>query len=293
MWETNPAIAAQGGWTKIMGQFARLLRRSSKARKALRSRPPLPGFPTAAPARKLIEERITMDKSSARNAGQAAPSPRLDGNRQGSILPAELAFARDALQPHVSAETMHYHFDKHYLGYVSKTNALIKGTDLAGATLEDIVRQAAWKRRRSLLVNAAQTWNHAFFWASLSPEGKTGPDAILASALEKAFGSLDSFRQKFIDKGLAHVGSGWLWLVCDKHRGLMLVTTDKAIPVWLGTDRVPLLVCDLWEHAYYLDWKNDRAAWLGAFIENCTNWDHAGRQLAALIKGQATWTYPG
>lgn len=215
------------------------------------------------------------------------------GDGQGAILPAELAFARDALEPHVSAETMHYHYDKHYLGYVSKTNALIKDTDLAGAPLEDVVRQAAWKRRRALLVNAAQTWNHAFFWASLSPEGHVGPDAILVSALEKVFGSLESFRQKFIEKGLSHVGSGWLWLVCDRNRGLLLVTTDKAIPVWLGTDRVPLLVCDLWEHAYYLDWKNDRAAWLGAFIENCTNWDHAGRQLAALVNGEATWAYPG
>lgn len=237
---------------------------------------------------------FARDKAAPRNTNgrgdslQHAPLAQTDPGDGGMIRPARLRFAQDALEPHVSAETMHYHYDKHYLGYVAKANALIKGTDLAALPLEDVVRQAAWKRRRALLVNASQAWNHAFFWACLSPDGKQGPDTILASALEKSFGSLENFRQKFIDKGMAHVGSGWLWLVWDKDRGLMLSTTDKTIPVWLATDRTPLLVCDLWEHAYYLDWKHDRAGWLTAFIENCVNWQTVGKQLASLVKGMPT-----
>lgn len=227
------------------------------------------------------------------NFAKTAPLPQTEHGGHGTIRPAKLRFAQDALEPHISAETMHYHYDKHYVGYVAKTNALVKGTELASMSLEDIVRQAAWKRRRALLVNSSQAWNHAFFWASLSPDGKNGPDASLASALETSFGSLENFRQKFIDKGMAHVGSGWLWLAWDRHRGLMLCTTDKTIPVWLATDRVPLMVCDLWEHAYYLDWKHDRAGWLTAFIENCVNWQHVSKQLASQFKGMPTWNYPG
>ncbi|MFC0589540.1 superoxide dismutase [Novosphingobium aquiterrae] len=207
------------------------------------------------------------------------------------LKPRPLGFAYDALEPHVSAETMHYHFDKHYLGYLAKVNAMVAGTNLAALPLEDMVRQAAWKRKRALLINAAQSWNHAFFWECLSPEGKNGPDLILAEALAKAFGSLEKFRQKFIEKGMAHFGSGWLWLAWHQDRGLMLSTTDNATPVWLASGRTPLLVSDLWEHAYYLDWKNDRAGWLEAFITDCANWHMAGAQLAALVNGTPTWRF--
>lgn len=210
-----------------------------------------------------------------------------------AIKPMKLPFGQNALEPRVSAETMHYHYDKHYLGYISKVNALVAGTEFAAMPLVEMIRQAAWKRKRPLLVNAAQVWNHGFFWESLSPVQDRGPDLVLAQAIAKAFGSVGKFREKFIDKGMAHVGSGWLWLSWHTERGLMVQTTEDTTPIWLASGRIPLIVCDLWEHAYYLDWKNDRAGWLDTFITHLANWDLASRQFSAAVNGTETWQYPG
>lgn len=208
------------------------------------------------------------------------------------VKPAVLPFGRDALAPQVSHETMKYHYDKHFVGYVRKVNELICNTEFEGFTLEEIIRQAAWKRRRALLTNASQVWNHAFFWQCLSREQGRLPDRILGDALGKTFGSLEAFQRSFIEKGLSLVGSGWLWLVWHKERGLVIATTENTIPVWLGSERIPLLVCDLWEHAYYLDWRNDREGWLRAFVTQRANWNFAASQMASLLKTKPQWVYP-
>jgi len=224
-------------------------------------------------------------ESAAKAAGCASPSG------SSALQPPQLPYAYDALKPQISPETMHYHFDKHYLGYVAKVNTLVAGTEYASMPLEEMIRQAAWKRKRSLQTNAAQVWNHAFFWDSLSPVQDRGPDLVLAEALAKTFGSVGKFREKFVERGMAHVGSGWLWLAWHSERGLMIRTTENAIPVWLASGRIPLLVCDLWEHAYYLDWKNDRAGWLDAFVTRLANWELASKQYSAAVNGTAAWQY--
>jgi len=209
-----------------------------------------------------------------------------------AVRPVKLPFGQGALKPSVSAKTMHYHYDKHYLGYVAKVNALVAGTEFAAMPLEEMIRQAAWKRKRALLTNAAQVWNHAFFWESLNPVRDQGSDLAFPEALAKAFGSVSKFREKFIEKGMAHVGSGWLWLAWHIERGLILQTTTNSIPIWLASGRIPLIVCDLWEHAYYLDWKNDRAGWLDAYITRLANWDFASKQYSAAVNGAERWQYP-
>lgn len=224
-------------------------------------------------------------ESAAKADGGASPSG------SSALQPPQLPYAYDALKPQISPETMHYHFDKHYLGYVAKVNTLVAGTEYASMPLEEMIRQAAWKRKRSLQTNAAQVWNHAFFWDSLSPVQDRGPDLVLAEAIAKTFGSVGKFREKFVERGMAHVGSGWLWLAWHSERGLMLRTTENAIPVWLASGRIPLLVCDLWEHAYYLDWKNDRAGWLDAFVTRLANWELASKQYSAAVNGTAAWQY--
>lgn len=220
------------------------------------------------------------------------PGSMISGStRLGKFTPTSLPYARDALVPQISRETMDYHYEKHFVGYVDKLNALIGNTEFESMVLEEVIRQAAWKRKRAIQSNAAQIWNHAFFWKSLSAQEGQKPESILLGGIVKQFGSLKEFQDKFVEKGAAHLGSGWLWLIWDKHRGLMITTTANANPVWLGTDRVPLLVCDLWEHAYYLDWRNDRAGWVHAFITERANWAFAGEQLAALLKGEPQWSY--
>lgn len=226
-----------------------------------------------------------------------APALRaVDGAQHGQLPPVPLDFARDALLPHVSPATMGFHYDKHYLGYLKKANAMLAGTDLAGLPLEEIIRRAAKGRKRALLANAAQAWNHGFFWKCLSPAGSTTLAPLLARAISRSFGSIEAFRDRFIARGVAHLGSGWLWLSHEPGRAdgenLVITATRDATPVWLGGKRMPLLVCDLWEHAYYLDWKNDRAGFLNGFIHDLANWDFASSQFAAATGRQAGWAYP-
>lgn len=207
-------------------------------------------------------------------------------------LPAmELPFALDALAPVISREAMYYHYDKHFFGYVNKLNQLIEKNDYSRLSLEDIIRQAALNRKAAIFSNASQVWNHAFFWRCLKGGGPVEPDAILRNAISRTFGSVGSFQAEFIERGVAHVGSGWLWLACHPDHGLVITTTDNTTPVWLTSGQVPLMVCDLWEHAYYLDWRNDRAGWLKAFMTTCANWHFAGKQLASVLDKRPQWLY--
>ncbi len=196
----------------------------------------------------------------------------------------DLPFASEALEPAISARTLSFHHGKHHKAYIDKTNAAIEGTDLADKSMEDVIA-AARGSNQGLFNNAAQSWNHGFYWYSLTGS-KTAPAGDLAAKIDEAFGSLDALKQKLADAGAGHFASGWVWLA-EKGGKLTLEETHDADTLADG-DANPLLVIDLWEHAYYLDHQNARPSYLKAVIDNHLNWDFAAENLA---RGSA-WTYP-
>lgn len=177
-----------------------------------------------------------------------------------------LPFAQDALHPHISANTLSFHYGKHHRAYVDNLNKLRMGTKFEEAGLEDIIRKADGP----LYNNAAQVWNHTFYWNCLSPQGGGKPTGELLSAIEETFGSFDEFKAKFSAAAASLFGSGWVWLVCDKKDNLEILSTPNAgNPIREGKD--PLLVIDVWEHAYYLDYQNKRADYIAHFFD-LINW---------------------
>ena len=197
----------------------------------------------------------------------------------------ELPFDSAALAPAISAETLSFHHGKHHKAYVDKTNAAVEGTELADKSLEEVV-VAARGSNQGLFNNAAQTWNHGFYWYSLTGTA-TAPSGDLAARIDEAFGSLDALKEKLAEIGAGHFASGWVWLV-DKGGKLALAETHDADTLADG-DANPLLVIDVWEHAYYLDHQNARPNYLKAVIDGHLNWDFAAENLA---RGKA-WSYPG
>ena len=192
----------------------------------------------------------------------------------------DLPYAADALEPHVSARTLEFHHGKHHAGYVKKLNDAIGGTDLEQADLPAIVQATAGdEARRSIFNKAAQAWNHTFLWHSMAPDGGGAPSGDIAAAIDKAFGGYDDFRDAFKAAALARFGSGWCWLV-NGAGGLEVVTTLNAETPLVGP-ATPLLTLDVWEHAYYLDYQNDRGAYIDAFLDNLVNWEFAATNLAA------------
>ncbi|MFA5684964.1 MAG: superoxide dismutase [Fe] [Lysobacteraceae bacterium] len=185
-----------------------------------------------------------------------------------------LPYARDALAPHISAETIDYHYGKHHQAYVTNLNNLIKGTEHENADLETIIRQSSG----GLFNNAAQVWNHTFYWHCLSPNGGGQPTGKLAEAIDAAFGSFDAFKEEFTKTAIGTFGSGWAWLVQRTDGSLALVSTGNAATPLTGTD-TPLLTCDVWEHAYYVDYRNARPKYVEAFW-NLVNWDYVSSQMA-------------
>jgi Fe-Mn family superoxide dismutase len=205
------------------------------------------------------------------------------------ITAMPLPFAADALVPHLSAESFNYHHGKHFQAYIKTTNDLIAATPAATHDLETIVSDAA----NAALFNAAgQVWNHGFFWASLSPPTPARPTGELAAAIDTAFGSFDAMAKAFVAAGTAEFGSGWVWLFSGTDGKLAIAATHDAMPIWAEQPATPLLVCDLWEHAYYLDWRNDRGAFLHAFITSLANWRLAQDQYAIAASDAAGWRYP-
>ncbi|MDB5458364.1 MAG: superoxide dismutase [Caulobacteraceae bacterium] len=200
----------------------------------------------------------------------------------------DLPYGYDALQPTMSAETLHLHHDKHHARYFAVTNEILAGK--TAGSLEDVIVKAAQAGEKKLFNNAAQAWNHTFFWHSMTP-AKAAPAGPLLAAITAAFGGLEGLKTKFVDEGSAHFGSGWVWLAAAKDGALSVVQSHDGENL-LGKDLTPLLVCDLWEHAYYVDYRNDRAAFLKAWFDALPNWALAQSQLAA-AKGQGPlWTHP-
>lgn len=187
-------------------------------------------------------------------------------------LPA-LNYAKDALSPHISAETLEYHYGKHHQTYITNLNNLIEGTEFASASLEDIIMKSSG----GIFNNAAQVWNHTFYWHSLSPNGGSEPTGALAEAIKENFGSFAEFKEQFTKAAVTTFGSGWAWLVKNQQGKLEIVSTSNAAnPMTEG--KKPLLTCDVWEHAYYIDYRNARPKYLEAFW-NLVNWEFAASNL--------------
>jgi Fe-Mn family superoxide dismutase len=187
-------------------------------------------------------------------------------------LPA-LPYPNDALEPHISAETLEYHHGKHHASYVKKLNTQIPGTEFESASLEEIIKKASG----GIFNNGAQVWNHTFYWNCLSPDGGGKPEGALASAIDGAFGGFTQFRERFTESAATNFGSGWTWLVKNPDGSLAIVNTANAGNP-MTEDSQPLLTCDVWEHAYYIDYRNARDKYLDAFW-NLVNWDFVAQNL--------------
>lgn len=180
----------------------------------------------------------------------------------------------DALAPHLSRETLEYHYGKHHQGYVKTLNELIKNTEFSAASLEDIIKRS----NGAIFNNAAQVWNHNFYWQCLTPT-YTDPRGVLANAIQAHFGSIEKFQEEFQKCAIANFGSGWTWLIKKPDGKLAIQNTDDAKDPLITGD-IALLTCDVWEHAYYIDYRNERAKYLSAFWE-IVNWDFVAKNLDA------------
>jgi Fe-Mn family superoxide dismutase len=190
-----------------------------------------------------------------------------------------LPFSKDSLGPTMSAQTLEQHHEKHHAAYVKKLNELIQGSKLEGQNLEAIIRATAKSDGKDTTIfnNAAQVWNHDFFWQSIAPNGGGAPPAPVLKRIEATFGSVDNFQDRFVDAAVDQFGSGWAWLV--SRGGTLAITTTHDADNPLTTDAHALWTCDVWEHAYYLDYQHDRARFVKAVIENLTNWQFVGKRL--------------
>ena len=202
-----------------------------------------------------------------------------------------LPYAYDALSPVISAKTLHLHHDKHQATYVKTLNSLVEASGKSYASLEAVIVEAAKATPKKLFNNAAQAWNHALFWEAVSPK-RQAPSPDLQGAIQSAFGSQEKLRTAFVTAGVDHFGSGWVWLAADGAGALKVISTHDAEDTLTSQDLTPLLVCDLWEHAYYLDYQNERKRFLEAWFDALANWRFAASQLGA-AKGDANrWRYP-
>lgn len=191
----------------------------------------------------------------------------------------ELPYAKDALAPHMSANTFDFHHGKHLKAYVDNLNKMIDGTPHADKSLEEIVLAAHADKNAGLFNNSAQVWNHVFFWNSMKPSGGGAPTGELADRINHAFGSLEKFKEEFKQAGMTQFGSGWAWLTLDNGNLKITKTPNAELPLIHG--QKALVTCDVWEHAYYLDFQNRRPDFLSTFLDHLINWDFVAKNLAA------------
>ncbi len=190
-----------------------------------------------------------------------------------------LPYSKDALEPQISAKTLDFHHGKHHQAYVTNLNNLVKDSPLAAQSLEDIIKSTAKDDAKAgIFNNAAQVWNHTFFWNSMKPQGGGKPSAAVASAIEGAFGGFDKFKEEFKQAAVTQFGSGWAWLVADAGKIKVTKTPNAVNPLSLG--QTALLTVDVWEHAYYLDYQNRRPDFVSAFLDHLVNWDFVAANLA-------------
>lgn len=193
-----------------------------------------------------------------------------------SISLSKLPYSLNALEPHVSETTLGIHYERHHQGYVDKLNKLIEGMPYEGMSLEDIIRKARQNADIDVLNNAAQSWNHEFFWKSMSPNGGK-PDGRIKEAVEARFKDVTEFKRRFRDAATGLFGSGWVWLLFDRGQIRIVTTGNAETPA--GTELTPLVTLDVWEHAYYLDYQNERGRFIDAWLDNLINWNFAAANL--------------
>jgi Fe-Mn family superoxide dismutase len=193
-----------------------------------------------------------------------------------AVTQIPLPFAKDALEPHMSSKTFDFHYGKHHKTYVDNTNAAIKGTPLENAGLEEIVKSAKQSSNQKLFNNSAQSWNHDFFWQSLTPKS-AAPAGKLAEWIDRDLGGFDKLKEAFKAEAVGHFAAGWAWLVVKDGKLVVTSYHDADTPLVHGV--TPLLTCDVWEHAYYLDYQNARPGFLDSFLANIANWKFAEANL--------------
>ncbi len=190
-----------------------------------------------------------------------------------------LPYPKTALQPHISANTFDFHHGRHHQAYVTNLNNLIKGSPLESQPLEEIIKSTYKDTSKTgIFNNAAQVWNHTFFWNSMKPQGGGAPSGALNTAINRDCGGLDKFKEVFKAAAVGQFGSGWAWLVADRGQLKIVATANAVTP--LAEGQTPLLTCDVWEHAYYLDYQNRRPDFVQAFLDHLMNWDFAAQNLA-------------
>ena len=189
----------------------------------------------------------------------------------------DLPYSKDALAPHISSDTLDFHHGKHHKAYVDKANAALDGSDYDGSDLEATIKKSWDKKDMGMFNNAAQIWNHTFYWNSMSPNGGGAPKGEIADAINQSFGSYEKFAEEFKNAGATQFGSGWAWLVKNGSKLEVRKTLNAENPITDGA--TPLITMDVWEHAYYLDYQNRRPDYMGAFLEHLINWDFANENL--------------
>jgi len=199
--------------------------------------------------------------------------------KQKMHVPPPLPYAQDALQPVISGDTIEVHYNKHHKGYVDKLNTLVTGTVFANMSLEEIIARTAGKADHAeIFNNAAQSWNHTFYWRSLRPAGGREPPPMIKELLDLSFGGMAAFKQEWAKAATTQFGSGWAWLVLDAGKLKVVKTGNAQTPLTQGLR--PLLTLDVWEHAYYLDYQNKRPDYVNAVLDKLLNWDFAADNLA-------------
>ncbi len=212
-------------------------------------------------------------------AGMLAAAEAAESAGTAAFTLSALPYAQEALEPYISARTMGFHYTKHHQAYVDNLNKLVAGTPWAnGSTLEQVVRESAGKADQGpVFNNAAQSWNHGFFWKSMKPGGGGQPEGRLLEAINKSFGGVEKFKEAFLTAAVAQFGSGWVWLVQEGDSLNIVKTSNADTPLVHGQNA--LLTCDVWEHAYYLDYQNRRKDFVKAFLDHLVNWEFAASQL--------------
>lgn len=188
----------------------------------------------------------------------------------------DLPYAKNALEPHISAETLEYHHDKHHAAYVNKLNELLPGSGLEGKELDDIIKAAAKDDSKATIFNqAAQVWNHTFYWNCMTPNGGGEATGDLKAKIDAAFGSYAKFREEFKNAAVSQFGSGWAWLVADSVDGNLSIMKTSNADTPMAHGKVAVLTCDVWEHAYYIDYRNRRPDYVDTFLDKLVNWEYA------------------
>ncbi|HOB62932.1 MAG TPA: superoxide dismutase [Candidatus Competibacteraceae bacterium] len=223
---------------------------------------------------------VLLAGSAALAFGDLAVPRQARAAASGPFTLPPLPYPENALSPAISANTVGFHYGKHHQGYVNNLNQLVAGTPLADQSLEAVIKTTTGKPDQvAIFNNAAQVWNHTFYWNSMRPNGGGKPSGALAELIEKSFGDYDKFKAEFAKTATSQFGSGWAWLVKDGDKLIITKTGNADTPIAHGQQ--PLLTVDVWEHAYYLDYQNRRADYVAAVLDKLTNWEFAEKNLAA------------